>query len=338
MAQLQTQSARLTKAIVAEDYLLDFEFMMCPRCGTELDANRNRDGECYLCLQHPQSIGREELIREQERLESQVVETQDLIHMHRERIRDLRAILERLEDRRNALARELDFRTQTFVSRRANIIADIATKRTELYERLKRLRDYLSLFERRNEVSYRVQELEAEERDLADLLDSASGSATDFEERISYLDEQFRITLERFKPPRFPNAEFAGIDRKTYIDRNTYRPVVEGRPFDLLQSPGLLVLVNVAHALAHQLTAIEYDLALPNILLIDGVSNNLGKEGLDNERLEAVYDYLIEIGDRHRDRLQIIAADNTVPEQAEQYIRVRLSEEEKLIPAHLLNE
>ena len=97
------------------------------------------------------------------------------------------------------------------------------------------------------------------------------------------------------------------------------------------------MLVNVAHALAHQLTAIEYDLALPNILLIDGVSNNLGREGLDSERLEAVYEYLIEVGDRYRDRLQLVVADNTVPKQATAYIRVSLSEEEKLIPAGLLN-
>jgi len=66
------------------------------------------------------------------------------------------------------------------------------------------------------------------------------------------------------------------------------------------------------------------------------VSNNLGREGLDYERLEAVYYYLIEVGERYRDRLQIIAADNTVPEQAGQYSRVRLSEDDKLIPAHLL--
>lgn len=132
VAQLQTQSVRLTKAIVAEDYLLDFDFMMCPRCGTELSSNRNADGECYLCLQHPhtQSIGREELTKEQDRLEDQILETQGLISVHQERVRDLHTTLERLEDRQRALVRELDFRTQAFVSRRADVIADIAKRRT----------------------------------------------------------------------------------------------------------------------------------------------------------------------------------------------------------------
>ena len=40
-------------------------------------------------------------------------------------------------------------------------------------------------------------------------------------------------------------------------------------------------MVNIAHALAHQLTCIHFDLKLPNILLIDGLSGNIGYEGLE---------------------------------------------------------
>jgi len=175
-----------------------------------------------------------------------------------------------------------------------------------------------------------MRELEAREAELDAAIDAASSAAPNFEEHVRYLEERFRFALERFKAPHFPNAGKTGIDRKTY------RPVVEGRPFDQLQSPGFVTLVNVAHALAHQLTAIEYDLPLPNILLIDGVSANLGDEGLDRERLEAVYDYLLELSHEHADRLQIIVADNTVPRNAADRVRLRLSEEDKLVPIRLL--
>ena len=205
-----------------------------------------------------------------------------------------------------------------------------------LQERLKRLCDSLSLFERRGEVARTIAELEARESELEAIIESASGSNADFEERVSYLDEQFRVALARFEPPQFPNSELGKGDNRTYIDRTTYRPVVQGRPFDQLQSPGFLVLVNVAHALAHQITAIECGLPLPNILLIDGISNHLGREGYDDIRIDAVYDYLIEVADDYQDRLQIIAADNTVPERAREYLRVRLTEDDKLIPAHLV--
>jgi len=151
VAQLRTQSARLTKAIVADEYLLDFDFVMCPRCGSDVDADRASDGNCYLCLQRPhdRNVGRDDLAKEQDRIEQQIVETQSLVRAHQERARALRAESEKLEGRRNELAHELDFRTNAFVSRHASAIAEEAEVRTELRERLRRLQDYLSLFGKR---------------------------------------------------------------------------------------------------------------------------------------------------------------------------------------------
>ena len=37
---LATQSDRLTRAIVADEWLVDFDFVVCPRCGTAVEANR----------------------------------------------------------------------------------------------------------------------------------------------------------------------------------------------------------------------------------------------------------------------------------------------------------
>lgn len=38
--QLQSQSARLTQAIVADEWLVDFKFLVCPRCGSEVADGR----------------------------------------------------------------------------------------------------------------------------------------------------------------------------------------------------------------------------------------------------------------------------------------------------------
>lgn len=38
--QLEAQSRRLTRAIVAGKYLTDFEFVVCPRCGTPVRPER----------------------------------------------------------------------------------------------------------------------------------------------------------------------------------------------------------------------------------------------------------------------------------------------------------
>ncbi len=107
-------------------------------------------------------------------------------------------------------------------------------------------------------------------------------------------------------------------------------PVYYGRPFAEVSSPGLATLINVSHALAHHLTAIELELKLPQILVIDGLSEHLGQEGLDPERLEAIFDLLIETSQTHRE-LQVIVVDNEVPDRARPFVRLELSEDDRLI-------
>src|SRR5207248_384339 len=105
-----------------------------------------------------------------------------------------------------------------------------------------------------------------------------------------------------------------------------------GRTFDSISSHGIHVLVNIAHAVAHQRAALKFNLALPNILFIDGLSGNIGHEGLDRERVEAVYEYLRSVSDRAADLLQVIVVDNDVPESVRSFVRLQLSDDDRLIP------
>ncbi len=90
--------------------------------------------------------------------------------------------------------------------------------------------------------------------------------------------------------------------------------------------------MNVAHALAHHETGIALGIPMPGFLIIDGPSSNIGHEGEDLARIESIYRKLIDIGDELKDELQIIVADNNVPEYAYPYVRLNLSEEDRLIP------
>lgn len=49
--QLSAQSARLTRAIVAEEWLVDFDFVVCPRCGNDIQPGRSDPDHCYLLVQ-----------------------------------------------------------------------------------------------------------------------------------------------------------------------------------------------------------------------------------------------------------------------------------------------
>jgi hypothetical protein len=64
---------------------------------------------------------------------------------------------------------------------------------------------------------------------------------------------------------------------------------------------------------------------------------NIGDEGSDQERVEAIYEFLIEMAEEHGNRLQIIVADNSIPAFARKDVLVAFTDEDKLIPQHLLS-
>ena len=323
--QLEAQSGKLTRSVVSHKHLTDLEFIVCPRCGTELGSDRASVDVCLLCLQEPSlAFSREILIEEQAAVEQQLKEAQDLF---REREVRTAALESQLEEARQVLARkrpELDFRTKSYVSEQATRIAETASQRARLSARSEQLGEYLGILGRIDDAQQMAARLTAEKEAIEQDLAAATAESRDSHRKVGHLKERFNEMLERLRPPRFGEQELSDINP------NTYLPVFHGRPFVEVSSPGLATLINVSHALAHHLTAVELGLKLPQILVIDGLSEYLGQEGLDPERLEAIYDLLIETSQTHR-QLQVIVVDNEVPEEARSFVRLELSEDDRLI-------
>ena len=328
LLQLQNQSKRLTRSIVADDLLVDFDFLLCPRCGASLATDEKNEEICYLCHQEmpKNQIAREDLIKEQDRLERQIDETRQLIDIRNNTLPRLASHLQQRNQKRNQIVDELDYVTKSYVSEQASQIAEIAKQRAAYQERLNSLDEFLQLFARFRKTQQRIAELQEQKNSIEAQIDAALSSFDIFEERVRYLEEEFRHILNQFKRPLFPDPGITGIDRENYL------PKLDGRRFDELQSQGLKVMVNVAHALAHQLTSIKFGLKIPNILFIDGLTGNMGYEGLDQERIESIYQFLISINKNFANQLQVIVVDNSVPNIAKEFVKVELNEENKLIP------
>jgi DNA repair exonuclease SbcCD ATPase subunit len=327
IAQLQTQSARLTKSIVAGNYLLDFDFLSCPRCGSSIKPSRTEAETCYLCLQQPEpQITQDDLIKEQDRLEQQIAETFELVAAHNTSIDEVKHEITRLETQRQTVSSEINYRARRYVSDQAEQIAQVEQHRTQLQEQKKRLEEYMGLYNRQDQTISAIEQLESRLEELDVAIDLANSRVSEFEKYINFMDGTYQAILRELRVPSFSDPGPSIIDRQTYL------PLFEGRRFDELESQGLKVMVNIAHALAHQLTCIHFDLQLPNILLIDGLSGNIGYEGLDRERIEAIYDYIIRVSQEHQNRLQVIVSDNTVPENAREYVFAEFNDENKLIP------
>lgn len=332
LAQLQTLSSRLTKAIVAGNYLLDYDFITCPRCNSSVSIERVEENFCYLCLQTPsEQITRDDLIAEQGRIEHQINETRDLVTQHETTIRVIEKEIKSKQNSYNNLKEELDYRTKSYISATSEKISEIERQRTTLKEKKKRFQDYLNLFIKHDKYKERISSIRTELQELSLMINEALGRASNFEDNVNHLEDNFRKIVDEIKLERFPNHGFTGIDRKTYL------PIYGGRKFDEVQSLGLKVMINVAHALAHQITSLELNLLLPNILLIDGMSSNLGYEGPDLERIEAMYNFVIKTTKEYEGRLQVFVTDNTIPKFAEDFMKYRFTSDDKLIPEHIIN-
>ncbi|MFD8375785.1 hypothetical protein ACFV2Z_34290 [Streptomyces sp. NPDC059688] len=325
--QLIAQSRRLTRALVAERLLNDFEFHTCPRCGAGV-PDRGDEDTCRLCLQTPpRTPAPSSLASEQDRVIEQVSETKQLIERSEKRIEELQAARDGHARLRNDLGAQLDRATSAFVSDQTDRIRAKAAEQARLEERLISLEQALSLYERSQKQARRIAELEQEQNSLNASIDASRHSNPAVQERLRKLDESFETILRAFDTPRF--EEPSG----TYISRKTYLPIVDGRPFADLGSQGVEVLVNVAHVLAHQLIALDDDsIPLPNILVIDGLSNNVGHEGVDMERLRKMYTTLLTATREHVDDLQIIVADNDPPPISGVHRALELSDTDRLVP------
>ena len=264
------------------------------------------------------------LIAEQGAVEQQLTEAQDLFRERETRSAKLQA---QLEDARRELTNkrlELDFLTKSYISEQATTIASIAARRARLTARSEQLREYLGVLSKINDAQKVTARLTVEKDALEQELAAATAESRDSLDRVNHLKARFNKILEQLKPPKFGEQEFSDINP------NTYLPVYYGRAFVEVSSPGLATLINISHALAHHLTGIELGLKLPQILIIDGLSEHLGKEGLDPERLVATYDLLIHTSNDHPE-LQVIVVDNEIPEKARGFVRLELSEEDRLI-------
>ncbi|MET7476874.1 hypothetical protein ABZT17_21215 [Streptomyces sp. NPDC005648] len=326
--QLHSQVVKLSRAIVAEDNLLDFDFIVCPRCGQDLPAEREGDHDhCRLCTQPlvDQSDRRAALIKEQGRIQAQIAETNDVQRFRKEELEGIDSLLSLRSAELETARAELEYRTRSYVSTHGDEISELGARRARNLEEQARVRDYLTILARRAEIMEDAQVLQQLKDSLTADLSSRDNSSV-AEDNLSALEERFGEYLVQLEPPQIGGAEL-GVE----IDKRNFLPLVGGRSFDEISSQGMQVLVNIAYSLAVHTVCIDRSLPMPGLLVLDGISSNTGREGWDARREDNAFRLLAEVAGQYRDKLQIIVIDNDAPEFLEDKVVLRLSESDRLI-------
>jgi hypothetical protein len=329
--QLSSLSKRLTRSIVADEWMVDFEFVVCPRCGQHVDSHRTEEPICYLCEQPEPNTAtnRESLIREQDRVTFQIAETRELLAERRDGRRRLADEIARATAELTMSSGELDATLADFVSSHASEMKSVAAEIGTVEANIRWTQRVLTLFEREASQQERLDHLRQQKADLEEQIEGHRVSISLAEDNIIALEGRMLEYLQRLHVPTLGDMLTVRISRSTYL------PEISSRTFDELSSQGLKTLVNVAHALAHHTVAIDRDLTMPGLLVLDGVSANAGKEGLNGDRVLDMYRLFSEVADHYGDRLQLIVVDNELPqeivEESSERIALTLSQSERLI-------
>lgn len=329
--QLTSLSKRLTRSIVADEWMVDFDFIVCPRCGQDVDHNRAESPICYLCEQpEPANApSREALIREQDRVTYQIAETEQLIDERTDTLSRLRAQETAAGPALAAASSRLDLLTNAFVSARAAELQSVASDTATVEANVEWIKRYLTLLGRQTDQAGRLEALQGQKIELEEEIESHRTSVVAADENIAALENRMVDYLTRLHVPQLGDLLTVRLNRVTYL------PEVSTRTFDELSSQGLKTLVNVAHALAHHTVAIDRGLDMPGFLVLDGVSANSGKEGLEGDRIVDMYKLFDEVARDYGDQLQLIVVDNDLPpemtDQLSNSIVLTLSQEDRLI-------
>lgn len=327
--QLKSQVNKLSRAMTATGAFGRIRYKRCPVCGSGIDDSSRTDHlHCQLCLQpaSPDEISLREFADEQRRIALQIEETEELSTNSEEEARRLRAKLEVVEAERNELSRQLDDKVSSFISDREQEIVGLAEAGARMRERVSTLESALKFARHRKEKRKRFDNIVEEENSIMESLEDLRSDRGISDTRIRMLEQEMSSILSRMKVPGFLDV------RDVWINRTTYLPEVGGRQFEDLLSEGLTVEVNVAHALAHQVVTQKLGLGLPGILFIDGPSAAFGDDGYDPERCKAMYEQIRNVCEDSGVNVQVIVADNRVPTDFSNYIRLELSENDRLIP------
>ena len=329
--QLTGLSKRLTRSIVADEWMVDFDCVVCPRCGQDVDQHRAESPICYLCEQpEPTSApDRDALIREQDRDTYQIAETDQLIADRTKTLDELRLHEEELAGTLAGVSSRLDNLTQAFVSAQAAELQSVAAETATVEANVEWIKRYLTLVDRQTNQSGYLDELRARKVELEEQIEAHGTSVTAADENINALEKRIVDYLTRLHVPQLGDLLTVKINRTTYL------PEVSTRTFDELSSQGLKTLVNVAHALAHHTVAIDRGLDMPGLLILDGVSANSGKEGLEGDRIVDMYKLFGDVAREYGEHLQLVIVDNDLPvevaDEMSDMIVLTLSQEARLI-------
>jgi hypothetical protein len=300
---------RLQRMRDASERLADIEFVVCPRCMQSVTGRAIPAGSCRVCLQ-PDPLTSQpdaELDHyEATQLSEQITEIDKHLTAldHQLQVAN-RAVGER-EALVSSLTAQIDTRTAERVTPRLQAVSDAAERAAAARTRQELLEPILRQWDRADDLGSLTERLKEQK----------SRKILELERAREALDQRRKIILAAFNNEFQANVGAIGIPgvESAHIDPKNYLPILNDSRYSRFSGTGggIITAVQVAYWSALLAVALrDRETRYPAFLLIDTPRLALqSSETLSR----ALYRRLVTLADSRPGDLQLIIADNELPE------------------------
>jgi rubrerythrin len=309
-AEFITTKIKADRADQAGRVLEGVQYQRCPECGTDIAARPETEGQCHLCgsaqgvgaLTNPLEL---EAVRRD--LNERIDQIADSIARREGEVNRMKRQLAQAQERKALLDRRLQEELARYDSAFVESIRGAEREIATLAERIRSLR-------RLQQMPQAIDALEEEAGALQGRIDRLRSALADERNRLRAADANIAAIAAEFKrvllSVSFPGV---GADDEVVIDPRNWRPrVIHGAQewtFWDTGSGGKKTLFNVCYALAIHAVALERQLPVPDVLIIDSPTKNISDEE-NPELVQALYAEIYRLAKSQEGRLQFLLIDS----------------------------
>lgn len=303
---------RLERMRDAGNRLADIEFKVCPRCMQDVSRRETAHGHCRLCQQpEPGRLPDAEVVSktsyEQQQLRDQLAEIEEHALGVSAQLVDVHTTSAHRQELVMHLSARLEVRTRDRVTPRLQAFTDASRHQAEATARLQASEGVLRQWDRADDLDAAAEEAGGRVARLKSEIKAAEDALSDRKrELFDELDEEFEETIRGVGVPSVESAK---------ISRSTYLPMLNGASFTKFSPAGggIRTATQVAYWISLMTVALRRgDTFYPAFMLIDSPRTSLNSsEGL----ARALYGRIVTQVDVDSRKLQVIIADNELPEE-----------------------
>ncbi|MFC7367460.1 DUF3732 domain-containing protein [Vreelandella zhaodongensis] len=314
-SELITTKLKAEKTKKAASILEGVKYSSCPQCGTDIKNKEASIHECSLCcanLENSVEISSNYMESVRREVNDRIDQINDSINRRNQELERSKRELVIVEEEKRKLDFELQDKLKRYDSAYIEAVRDLDKEIAKLDERLDSYNNF-------KKMSIAIEDLKKQEIDSINKIEDLKITIESERKRLSNGEKNARKIAEKFREIMI-DVGFPGFSEndKISLDPRNWKPVITHSDqewgFWDTGSGGKKTLFNVCYALAIHEVALEDEMPVPNILIIDSPTKNISEDE-NPELIRSLYNEIYRFASSKRSHgMQLLLIDSDLVE------------------------